>query len=60
MHIVEAIAVDQKADTLALRVHDLAAKARMDRDTKKWAPAYGEFLRTCAACHQALGVVPKP
>lgn len=51
--------VDQKVDALALRVHDLAAKARLHRDTKEWASAYREFLGTCAACHQTLGVVSK-
>jgi hypothetical protein len=52
--------VDKKTETLAVRVHEIAEKARMDRDTKKWAIGYGKFLQTCGGCHQAVGVGSKP
>jgi mono/diheme cytochrome c family protein len=47
--------VDKKVETLAVSVHDIAEKARTDRDMKKWTAAYGKFLQTCASCHQASG-----
>jgi hypothetical protein len=52
--------VDKKTEALAVEVHGIAEKARGDRDTKKWTTAYGNFLQTCAGCHQAAGVKPKP
>jgi mono/diheme cytochrome c family protein len=50
--------VDKKVETLAVSVHDIAEKARADRDMKKWETAYGEFLQTCAGCHGAVGARP--
>jgi cytochrome c553 len=43
---------------LARNVHDIAEKARLDRDAGKWVESYGRFLSGCAACHQALGEKP--
>lgn len=52
--------VDKKTEKLAVEVHSIAENARTERDTKKWTTAYGKFLQTCASCHQAAGVKPKP
>jgi mono/diheme cytochrome c family protein len=50
--------VPQDTKKLGQNVHDIAEKARQDRDVAKWTGSYGQFLTTCAACHQALGAKP--
>ena len=41
---------------LAAKVHDLAAQGRSAAEVDSRAKIYGEFLATCAECHQLLGV----
>ncbi|HVY31977.1 MAG TPA: hypothetical protein VHB79_35825 [Polyangiaceae bacterium] len=48
----------QDTKKLGQNVHDIAEKARLDRDATKWTSSYGQFLTTCGACHQALGAKP--
>jgi cytochrome c553 len=43
-------------EALAIRVHDLATQGRGAADMDARAEIYGEFLGTCAACHQLLGI----
>jgi mono/diheme cytochrome c family protein len=50
--------VPQGTRKLGQDIHDIAQKARLDRDVTKWTSSYGRFLTTCAACHQALGAKP--
>ena len=41
---------------LAIRVHELAAAGRDAEGQEDRAAIYGEFIATCAACHQMLGI----
>jgi mono/diheme cytochrome c family protein len=41
---------------LALRVHELAAEGRTAEGQEARAVIYGEFIATCAECHQMLGI----
>jgi cytochrome c553 len=41
---------------LAIRVHELAAAGREAEGQEARAAIYGEFIATCAACHQMLGI----
>jgi cytochrome c553 len=40
----------------ALRVHELAAQGREAAGQEERALIYGEFIATCAECHQMLGI----
>jgi ferredoxin len=55
-----AKSVDKSVPELAKKVHDIAEKARQDREMEKWVSGYGQFLQTCATCHKAVGLGPKP
>jgi hypothetical protein len=52
--------VTPEAKTFASSVHDIAEKARAERDVAKWTASYRQFVATCASCHSALGQKPKP
>jgi len=41
---------------LAIRVHELAAAGRDAEGQEARATIYGEFIATCAECHQMLGI----
>ncbi len=41
---------------LAIRVHELAAAGRDAEGQEARAAIYGEFIATCAECHQMLGI----
>jgi len=42
--------------TLAIRVHELAAAGRAAEGQEARAAIYGEFIATCAECHGMLGI----
>jgi cytochrome c553 len=46
-----------KLAALAAKVHDLAAQGRAAAEMDARAEIYGEFLATCAECHQIFGIV---
>ena len=58
--VVGSRSVTPEAKKSARSAHDIAEKARADRDLAKWTVSYQRFLATCAACHSALGAKPKP
>ena len=51
--------VSTEAGKLARRVHEIGAKAQAAADPDARALIYGDFLATCAACHQVLSKGPQ-
>ncbi len=55
-HLPEMAEYTDDVRTLAIRVHELAAQGRGAEGQEARAVIYGEFIATCADCHQMLGI----
>lgn len=51
--------LDDERQTMARRIHQLAANATAVTSLDEKAEIYGEFLANCAACHTAMNQGPK-
>jgi cytochrome c553 len=46
----------RELEALAAKVHELAAQGRRVAEMDARAEIYGQFLATCAECHQMIGI----